>query len=988
MQAPDPDPITNRSLSGPLLVWSVILLAALAWALYDEAIGERPWKAYQRRFVTAYSAYLKKLKQVAVIRESELQGDEQFQALSRQIGDAEGRAKPRLAGIEREQQQVQQRLSAIEEPFGDARSRLAALTYNLEHAASASNRQATAAEVTRVRDSLAPLQTEFTRLKTREAELEAEAQSVLSESAELRHRRDEYRGSQTSGFSPTQIDALLRKAAGFRIEIKQIHVPEAGIVDRCESCHAGIRQPVTLTAADIGNGVFTSHPNPELLRIHDPERFGCVLCHNGNGASTTNVASAHGENRDWPWPLLARGYTEAGCVQCHPNDRVLDHAPVLETGREVYQRRGCAACHRHREFDQDSDEAAAVATNIRNLEKQQIVETEAIGHEGRLGDNASSNDEARRHYTRSENLRISVSARSGLIAQLRDRIQDFRQNRKGGGPPLKDVRLKLRKEWIAVWLKDPQAFRPGTRMPDFRLSTEEARALAAFLWQSGIQEPESAPVPKGDPIKGRELFETRGCFGCHAMGEGQSLTGSGFAANLSRLGEKANYDYIAGWIHNPRERLRAVCFKDNCADDGTPAMPNLRLTIEESHDVATYLVSLRKTSTAYPSAVAYMDDPGLAATGRDLAVHYGCGNCHQIPGLPKGQRVGAELTFEGSKALDEFDFGLLEPKAKHEGWYSRKGFFEHKLSQPSLFDQGRAKTRDERLRMPDISLTEAEKKAVVTFLLGSVEVPEQAAFRTLPASYRYTPAGQAKDIQDGWWIIRRYNCTGCHEIRAGQKPPLSEVPRYQNPESLEQLPPPLLQEGARVNPEWLTHFLSNPVLDRKDPAGNGIRSYLTVRMPTFNFSRREIQTLVRFFEALSAQPSPWIPPPSRPLSDPERQLARVLFSSSGAPCLKCHLTGDARHDRTATAPNFLTAATRLKPAWTALWMIDPQNVSPGTAMPSRLFHREAGGWVMSAEVPAALRNVSGDDVDLLVRYMFQFNTEEQRRLMAALPAGH
>src|SRR2546425_7067195 len=34
--------------------------------------------------------------------------------------------------------------------------------------------------------------------------------------------------------------------------------------------------------------------------------------------------------------------------------------------------------------------------------------------------------------------------------------------------------LKLRKEWIPVWLKDPQAFRPGTKMPTFWRFTDDS----------------------------------------------------------------------------------------------------------------------------------------------------------------------------------------------------------------------------------------------------------------------------------------------------------------------------------------------------------------------------------------------------------------------------------------------------------------------------------------------------------------------------------
>ena len=258
-----------------------------------------------------------------------------------------------------------------------------------------------------------------------------------------------------------------------------------------------------------------------------------------------------------------------------------------------------------------------------------------------------------------------------------------------------------------------------------------------------------------------------------------------------------------------------------------------------------------------------------------------------------------------------------------------------------------------------------------------MEVPTQAAFRVIPTEFRYNPTGPGKDIQDGWWLIRKYNCTGCHEIQAGEPSTLSTLDRYQDADGKEKLPPPLHQEGARVTPEWLTKFLGNP---------EGIRTYLAARMPTFNLSPGEIRTLVRFFAARSKQPVPWIPPSMQPLDDGERQMARALFSSRAAPCLKCHLVGEPKHDRTATAPNFLTAAGRLKPAWTALWMTDPQNITPGTAMPSGLFHREGSRWVFAGETPAGFAGYSKDHVDLLVRYMFQLNADEQRRLLAMMPA--
>ena len=156
----------------------------------------------------------------------------------------------------------------------------------------------------------------------------------------------------------------------------------------------------------------------------------------------------------------------------------------------------------------------------------------------------------------------------------------------------------------------------------------------------------------------------------------------------------------------------------------------------------------------------------------------------------------------------------------------------------------------------------------------------------------------------------------------------------------EQLPPKLLTEGARVDPEWLRKFLSNPSLSTTDTNRNGVRPYLKVRMPTFSFSDNELRKLVRFFQALSQQPLPYIPEQVPVLTAKETDMARSLFSSTAAPCLKCHATGDPAHDKIATAPNFLLAKERLKPDWVERWITDPQAVSPGTSMPSGLFKQQ------------------------------------------------
>jgi hypothetical protein len=156
-------------------------------------------------------------------------------------------------------------------------------------------------------------------------------------------------------------------------------------------------------------------------------------------------------------------------------------------------------------------------------------------------------------------------------------------------------------------------------------------------------------------------------------------------------------------------------------------------------------------------------------------------------------------------------------------------------------------------------------------------------------------------------------------------------------------------------------------------------------MPTFNFSPNELQTLVRFFMALSGQQEPYIKEPIQPLSEQEKLVARQMFTS-GTPCLKCHITGDPSHDASAIAPNLLLAGERLKPDWTFRWLLDPAQISPGTAMPTGLFRKEGERWVINLPNPPQSANeYQQDHAELLVRYMLLMTPDEQRRLSSTGP---
>src|SRR6267378_2621668 len=756
----------------------------------------------------------------------------------------------------------------------------------------------------------------FTSIMSSKARLVAERGKVDQPEKDAQDKLSEYVKEQLPGLAARDLQTLAGSMEKLDIKLRQVNVNPSGasinnlggtgLVDRCQSCHLGtdpLIVPVTMTVmkADLGLGKskdapYASHPDPDMMKYHSLEKFGCSPCHGGNGRALDTVEKAHGRYEHWLWPLNYPENFEAGCQQCHASDMVTEHAPVLNHAKKLYREKGCIGCHRFQGFDNQDEQL--------------------------------------------------VSARQ-MIAQLENQKQDdLLQEIKKVGPDLKEVRMKIHKEWIPYWLKHTHEFRPTTKMPQFRLQDDEIQAIAAYLWQSAITGPALAKQTPGNAAHGKELFEARGCEACHSIGEGPNLVGGDFAANLSRVGEKDNYDYLVRWILNPRVRTRPyspyekkdlgpedyakhdlpfVFDQDHSRspNDGhelvvhqMTVMPSLRLTVDEARDIASFLLTQKHADATYEPA-DFMDDPKLRAQGKGLIQHYGCAGCHEISGMEDEGRIGTELTNEGSKPIERLDFALYTEDAKlgilpdgkkspRGAWYDLKGFFENKLTDPAAFDHGKYKPDPmDRLRMPKPNVTKEDIDALTTFLLGSTDP-------SLPQEYMYKPADQRAAIQKGWWIVTKYNCIGCHEIGIGQKSVLMGLPQFQG-ENKQNLPPVLTSEGARVNPEWLKGFLANPSLSTTDVNRNGVRSYLQVRMPTFFLSDDEIRALVLFFEAMSSQPQPFIPQKITPITTAEKDMARQLFTSTAAPCLDRKVDHQPGLDRAGHGHAIGLVQTRWRP---------------------------------------------------------------------------
>src|SRR6267378_401977 len=827
----------------------VVLTASLFWALWDEAFGQRPWKAYQREWKDRYSTFLKTARSASAQSEKDVEGNSEYQKLKQDYESTYQQAAPRTKEINDQLRNLSAKILAVQNVFTDRRAYVNALTYEIETTTSSSSKQSKLKDLEKYKQQTAvveypdgskatytypQLEETYNDLKTERGKLSAELGELIKPVSDQKTKLDAYVSEHMVNLTPAQIRGLQDKTEALDPSILQINVAEANIVDRCESCHMGTREPVKLTAASMAPKnkkpdeyarAFTSHPEPDLLKIHDPDKFGCSPCHQGNGRATTSIEKAHGNYEHWLWPLFPRGNMEAGCQNCHAADMVLVNNDVgwtLSEGKDLFRQRGCVGCHRYEGYDKEPEDLLSIAQQIKLIDQEKKDNLKQANYLMKQADAAQSNEDANRLNDRAVALKVTNSKLDLRIVQLDRTNKSLLQDMKKVGPNLKEIRLKLNKNWIPVWLQKPSAFRATTKMPDFRFNDGQIKSISAYLWQSALSDPLTKRKP-GSASHGKELFESRGCLACHSIGEGDQVQGGTFAANLTRVGEKDNYDYLVRWVHNARERTRPYCpyeKKDigpddykkkgvpfqfdldhsKCPNDGhelqvqdMTVMHSLRLSPEDAQDVASYLITLKKQDPSSYADASFMDDPNLKAEGKKWVRHFGCAGCHEISGVEDEGRIGTELTTEGSKPIERLDFALLTEVAQRGGhepitdsddlsrlpegpaqkpWYDQKGFFEHKLAEPNIWDKGKEKIETEKLRMPNLHLTKEQVRALTTFLLGSQENP-------LPASYQYRPLDYRKDIQEGWWIVKKYNCMGCHQLIPGQKTSLMAMARYQ-----------------------------------------------------------------------------------------------------------------------------------------------------------------------------------------------------------------
>ena len=658
-------------------------------------------------------------------------------------------------------------------------------------------------------------------------------------------------------------------------------------VDRCTSCHLGIANP------DFANAEqpYKTHPDLDLYLTskspHPEDAFGCTSCHSGRSRGTSFISSAHTPNspeqkkewkekydwkpvKHWLQPMLPTRYTQASCFKCHQNTSDLAGGEKINLGLTLIDKSGCNGCH--------------VSGNWKETGKS--------------------------------------------------------------GPDLRKLHEKSHPDWVSKWIKNPRSFRYNTRMPHIfeqanqekpniaKRNITEIASITHYLFKDKeIRNSNNPSKYLGDPSNGELLFSAVGCMGCHVKEQDPSNAPSPVTykeltklqgPNLIGMGSKASPEWIFNWLKKPHAYMPST------------RMPDLRLSDKEAKDITAYLydnknydfdqldvpiaddevldeltldwlMKMNPEKYAKEKASKMSKSDKMSFIGEKSIRHYGCYGCHNIDGFMDAKPIGVEITYEGSKPVDKFDFGLF-----HDIDHTIHDWIENKLRTPRIYDRGKESEPLDLLRMPNFHFTEEEIEAVTMAVLS---------FNTDKVGEPLLAHKKVPDYnKEGHRLVKKYNCQGCHliENRGGQLVEHIGAPEYG--------PPNLHSQGRKTNPNWLIKFFNNPMT---------IRPNLQVRMPSFHqISDEEWDTIIKYFQNIDNEDTGYRLP-HQFASSSSKYKAGEKIHELGA-CNNCHFYGTEFPTQTAStwAPNLALTKERLNPEWLIDWLRAPQEIMPGTKMPA------------------------------------------------------
>lgn len=168
------------------------------------------------------------------------------------------------------------------------------------------------------------------------------------------------------------------------------------------------------------------------------------------------------------------------------------------------------------------------------------------------------------------------------------------------GPDLTMVGFRHSAQWLETWLKDPQAWKPGTLMPNKQLSPAARAAIVSYMetlkgqdWPQGGR-PWDGVEPQAE--RGRLVFLRAGCVACHGSGGMGGYPNNNVAGGkIPALTNVINTYSKAELISKIKRGVPAPAKADPAGPDPLVFMPSWGQALSDGdiEAVATYLLTFK-----------------------------------------------------------------------------------------------------------------------------------------------------------------------------------------------------------------------------------------------------------------------------------------------------------------------------------------------------------------------------------------------------------